>query len=56
MSKSSITTKGVAALNRLTTHPGEMLTEEFLKPLGLSVNALAMAFRVPTSPPSSSGR
>src|ERR1700736_6115416 len=43
MSKSSITTKGAATPNRLTTHPGEMLAEEFLKPLGLSVNALAMA-------------
>ena len=34
---------------RVSTHPGEMLAEEFLKPLGLSVNALAMALRVPAT-------
>jgi addiction module HigA family antidote len=28
-------------------HPGEILREEFLKPLGLSANALALALRVP---------
>ena len=33
----------------MTTHPGEVLAEEFLKPLGMSVNALAMALRVPAS-------
>jgi antitoxin HigA-1 len=33
--------------NRITTHPGEILAEDFLKPLGLSVNALALALRVP---------
>ncbi len=49
MSKSSITTKGAATPNRVTTHPGEVLAEEFLKPLGLSVNALAMALRVPAT-------
>ena len=49
MSKSSITTKGVSLPNRVTTHPGEMLEEEFLKPLGLSVNALALALRVPAT-------
>ena len=32
-----------------TTHPGEMLDEEFLKPLGLSQNALAMKIRVPAT-------
>jgi addiction module HigA family antidote len=30
-------------------HPGEMLREDFMKPLGLSANALAMALRVPVS-------
>jgi addiction module HigA family antidote len=30
-------------------HPGEFLREDFLKPLSLSVNALAMALRVPTT-------
>ena len=29
------------------THPGEILNEEFLKPLGMTVNALAMALHVP---------
>jgi addiction module HigA family antidote len=33
----------------VTTHPGEVLAEEFLKPLGLSVNALAIALRVPAT-------
>ena len=33
----------------VTTHPGEMLNEEFLKPLGLSQNALAMRIRVPAT-------
>jgi addiction module HigA family antidote len=52
MSKSSTTTKaaGIPAAanpNRVRTHPGEVLAEELLKPLGLSVNALAMALRVP---------
>ena len=28
-------------------HPGEILSEEFLKPLGLSMNELALALRVP---------
>jgi addiction module HigA family antidote len=49
MSKSSITTKEVATPNRVTTHPGEVLSEEFLHPLGMSVNALAMALRVPAT-------
>lgn len=30
-------------------HPGEILIEEFLKPLGLTVNALALALRVPSN-------
>lgn len=29
------------------THPGEILRSEFLDPLGMSVNALALALRVP---------
>jgi addiction module HigA family antidote len=49
MSKSSTITKGVATPNRVTTHPGEVLVGEFLKPLGLSVNALAIALRVPAT-------
>lgn len=49
MSKSSTITRGVALPDRVTTHPGEMLRAEFLKPLGMSVNALALALRVPTT-------
>jgi antitoxin HigA-1 len=30
-------------------HPGEVLREEYLKPLGMSANALAKALRVPAS-------
>lgn len=30
-------------------HPGDVLREDFLKPLGLSANALAIAIRVPAS-------
>jgi addiction module HigA family antidote len=32
---------------RVTTHPGETLREEFLLPLGITQNALAMRIRVP---------
>jgi addiction module HigA family antidote len=35
--------------NRITAHPGEVLLEEFMKPLGLSANALATALRVPAT-------
>ena len=30
-------------------HPGDVLREDFLKPLGMSANALAKALRVPAS-------
>ena len=30
-------------------HPGEMLREDFMKPLGLSANALALALHVPVT-------
>ena len=30
-------------------HPGEILNEEFLKPLEMTVNALALALRVPSN-------
>jgi antitoxin HigA-1 len=36
-------------LQRVTTHPGEMLRAEFLKPMGLSVNRLALDLHVPVS-------
>ena len=31
---------------RVTTHPGEVLREDFLVPLGMSANALALRLRV----------
>jgi addiction module HigA family antidote len=34
---------------RVTTHPGEILGEEFLTPLGMSANALALELRVPAT-------
>jgi addiction module HigA family antidote len=36
-------------LKRVSTHPGEMLREEFLTPLNLSQNALAIKLRVPAT-------
>lgn len=35
--------------NRVTTHPGEVLLEEFLKPIGISANALSIDLRVPAN-------
>ena len=32
---------------RVRTHPGEVLSEEYMKPLGLSANELARALAVP---------
>ena len=34
-------------MGRLRTHPGEVLAEEYMKPLGLSANALGRAIGVP---------
>ena len=34
---------------RIRTHPGEVLREEFLAPLGLSAHQLAEAVRVPAN-------
>ncbi|HLY47382.1 MAG TPA: HigA family addiction module antitoxin [Stellaceae bacterium] len=36
-------------MQRVRTHPGEVLREEFMTPLGLSANALALALRVPAT-------
>jgi addiction module HigA family antidote len=36
-------------LQRISTHPGEMLREEFLVPLGVTQNALALKIRVPAT-------
>src|SRR5580692_3459871 len=50
-SRSSITTKGEQedGTPMPPLHPGEMLREDFMKPLGLSANALALALRVPVT-------
>jgi addiction module HigA family antidote len=36
-------------LQRVSTHPGEMLREEFLIPLGITQNSLALKIRVPAT-------
>jgi antitoxin HigA-1 len=36
-------------VQRVTTHPGEVLLEEFLKPLEISQHKLAMDIRVPAT-------
>ena len=36
-------------LQRVTTHPGEVLAEEFLKPMGISQNRLAVDIGVPAT-------
>jgi antitoxin HigA-1 len=56
--KSSITTRKATSLKRpkngwnitrKPVHPGEMLREEFMIPLGLSANRLAIELRVPVT-------
>jgi antitoxin HigA-1 len=52
MSRSSTTTTespSTLGAGRVRTHPGEVLREEFMRPLGLSANALALALRVPAT-------
>lgn len=49
MLKSSTTIETIPTPDRVTTHPGEVLAEEFLAPLGLSINAVAIALRVPAT-------
>jgi len=34
---------------RIRTHPGTILKEEFMAPLGLTANALSLALRVPAN-------
>jgi antitoxin HigA-1 len=53
-SKSTITTLRGETMARNKrqiplAHPGEILNEEFLKPLGITINALALALRVPSN-------
>src|SRR3954452_14461050 len=47
--KSSITTDRSHPMRRIRTAPGDILREEFMQPLGLSANALAIALRVPAT-------
>ncbi|MGH9523203.1 MAG: HigA family addiction module antitoxin [Terriglobales bacterium] len=48
MSKSLTTTKKMTRPKKLPPiHPGEILGEDYMRPLGLSMNALALALRVP---------
>jgi antitoxin HigA-1 len=50
MSQSSIITETVSYAKNATgvrCHPGEVLREEFMVPLSLSANKLALALRVP---------
>lgn len=48
-SKSRTTTKKVQKELLPLITPGEFLLEEFLEPLGLSMNALSLALRVPSN-------
>ena len=46
-SRSSTTTRGAASKLLEPIPPGEILLEEFLRPMGVSINALARALVVP---------
>ena len=41
--------KGGWNITRTPVHAGEMLREEFMKPLGISINGLALELRVPVT-------
>ena len=41
--------KGGWSITRTSVHPGEMLREEFMKPLGISINGLALELHVPVT-------
>lgn len=49
MSRLSIIIKGIQMMEKKIppVHPGEILLEEFLKPMGLSQNKIALGMRVP---------
>lgn len=47
MSRSLTIIEGETMRVRIRTHPGEVLREEYLKPLGLSARVLAEAIGVP---------
>jgi antitoxin HigA-1 len=41
--------EGGRNISRKPVHPGEMLREEFMKPLGLSINGLSLELHVPVT-------
>ena len=51
MSQSSITTKEANMVKNgmRPVHPGEILREEYILPMGMSVHALSQALRVPAT-------
>lgn len=49
MTKTTYSPPSLLDMKRATTHPGEMLDEEFLKPLDMSARALAKEIGVPTN-------
>jgi antitoxin HigA-1 len=48
-SKSLITLEEIGPTQWVRPHPGEILLEEYMQPLSLSANALALALRVPAN-------
>jgi addiction module HigA family antidote len=44
-----VTIRRPSKIDGVTTHPGEMLLQEFLIPLGISQNQLALDIRVPAT-------
>src|SRR5260370_12195427 len=46
---SIIGTEGGWNITRRPVHPGEMFCEEFMKPLGISINGLALELHVPVT-------
>ena len=49
MAKRNASFPATRAFSPVPVHPGEHLREDFMRPLGLSVNALALALRVPAT-------
>ena len=46
---SNMRPEGGWRITRTPVHPGEMLREEFMKPLGISINGLALELHVPVT-------
>lgn len=49
MTKTVLPAPGLLHMKRVATHPGELLNEEFLKPLGMRASALAREIDVPAN-------